>query len=80
MAVKIRFARIGKKHVPFYRIVVVDSRKKRDGQALDIVGTYDAIKSTIVTYDTAKAEAWIAKGAQMSDAVKKVHKLSKAQA
>ena len=41
MAVKMRLTRLGDKKSPFYRIVVVDSRKARDGQYVDLIGTYD---------------------------------------
>ena len=41
MAVKIRFARVGKKHAPIYKIVAIDSRRKRDGMFLEDLGTYN---------------------------------------
>ena len=41
MAVKIRLRRMGQKKAPFYRIIVADSRSKRDGKCIDEVGTYD---------------------------------------
>ena len=41
MAVKIRLTRLGRKKLPFYRIIVADVEAKRDGKFLDIVGTYD---------------------------------------
>lgn len=77
MAVRIRFARIGKKHSPFYRIVAMDSRAKRDGESLEILGTYDPVKGQIVQYHEDKINAWIAKGAIVTDSVKKVQKLYK---
>jgi len=80
MAVKIRLSRIGTKHVPFYRVVVVDGRKKRDGEYLDNLGTYDAIKTTILSLDTEKLEAWVSKGAILSDTVRKIYKLHKKNA
>ena len=43
MAVKMRLTRLGDKKSPFYRIVVVDSRKARDGQYVDLIGTYDPL-------------------------------------
>ena len=43
--VKIRLSRIGKKHVPFYRIVAVDSREKRDGACLENLGTFDGLNT-----------------------------------
>ena len=72
MAVKIRLSRIGKKKVPFYRIVAVDSRKKRDGANLEILGTYDGLEGVIINLDMAKIEDWISKGAIPTDSVKKL--------
>jgi len=72
MAVKIRLSRIGKKKAPFYRIVAVDSRKKRDGANLEILGTYDGLEGVIVNLDLAKIEDWISKGAIPTDSVKKL--------
>lgn len=77
MAVKIRLSRIGKKHAPFYRIVAIDSRKKRDGESLDILGTYNPVEGTIVQFHNDKVESWVAKGAIMTDSVKKIQKLYK---
>lgn len=75
MAVKIRLSRIGKKHVPFFRIVAVDTRKKRDGQNLENLGTYDPIGHKLIQYNKEGIDAWIAKGAQMTDTVKRIEKL-----
>lgn len=77
MAVKIRLSRIGKKHVPFYRIVAIDSRKQRDGQVLDNLGTYDGLKASLVVFNEEKYAQWISKGAQPTDSAKKVYKIYK---
>lgn len=77
MAVKIRLSRIGKKHAPVYRIVAIDSRKKRDGESLDILGTYDPIAGKIVQFHNDKIEEWISKGAIMTDAIKRLQKVYK---
>ena len=45
MPVSIRLSRFGRKDLPFYRVVVVDSRKKRDGEFLETIGTYDGLKT-----------------------------------
>lgn len=74
MSVKIRLSRIGKKHVPFHRIIVVDSRKKRDAAYLDNLGTYDAQKSQVVTFNEALYNEWIGKGAQPTDSARKIFK------
>ena len=79
MAVKIRLARIGKKHVPFYRVVAIDSRKKRDGEYLQDLGTYDALNSSLVRFDTEGINSWVAKGAVVVDSVKRLQRLHKKQ-
>lgn len=73
MSVRIRLARIGKKHAPFYRVVSVDKRKKRDGAFLEDLGTYDALKSVIVRFDEEGYKRRIDQGAIPSDAVKKIY-------
>lgn len=77
MAVTIRLSRIGKKHVPFYRLIAVDSRKKRDGKFLDNIGTFDLLKGSVVRFDEECYNKWIANGAIISDAAKKVYRLYK---
>ena len=75
MAVKIRLSRIGKKKAPFYRIVAVDSRKKRDGASLENLGTYDGLKGVIVQLDLERVNYWVSKGAILSDTIKKLLKM-----
>ena len=77
MAVKIRLSRIGKKMVPFYRIVAIDSRKKRDGAYLDNLGTYDAHGHTMVQFHEEAFNIRVAQGAIVTDAVKKLLKRHK---
>ena len=82
MAVKIRLARIGKKAAPFYRIVAIDSRKKRDGAFLEDLGTYDALKTKLVHFHEERINYWLSHGAQPSMTVKKLqrmHEAAKAQ-
>lgn len=79
MAVKVRLSRIGKKHAPFYRIVAVDSRKKRDGEALEILGTFNPLTGELVKFDNERVDAWIAQGAIPTDSVKKLQKMYKKQ-
>lgn len=69
MAVVIRFSRIGRKNRPFWRIVAVDSRAKRDGACIENLGTYDPIKHVAVQLHTERINEWVSKGAQCSDAV-----------
>jgi small subunit ribosomal protein S16 len=77
MAVRIRLSRIGTKHDPYFRIVAVDSRKKRDGAFLENLGTYNAIKTELVQFHEERINHWISLGAQPSDTVKKLHRMYK---
>ena len=74
MPVRIRLSRGGAKKRPFYRIVVADSRRARDGKFIDQVGTYNPMLNKEnperVKIDIEKAKDWINKGAQPSDRVK----------
>lgn len=74
MAVKLRLSRIGKKHVPFFRIIAIDSRKKRDGACLENLGTYDVLKHSFVQFHEERINDWIQKGAIVTDSVKKLHR------
>lgn len=77
MAVKIRLSRLGKKNRPYWRIVAVDSRKKRDGAFLDNLGTYDPLKHQLVQLHSERVQDWIKKGAVCSDTVKRIIRRSK---
>ena len=71
MAVKIRLQRFGAKKKPFYRIVAADSRNKRDGRYLEIIGTYNPLTNpATVKIDDVKAQKWLQEGAQTTDTVK----------
>ncbi len=74
MPVRIRLSRKGTKKRPFYRIVVADSRRSRDGKFIDQLGTYNPILSKDnperLKLNTDKAQEWIKKGAQPSDRVR----------
>ena len=70
MPVVLRLTRRGAKKKPFYRIVAADSRNPRDGRFLEVLGTYDPLKTKDnIKVDTDKAMAWIKKGAQPSQTV-----------
>ena len=73
MPVRIRLSRGGAKKRPFYRIVVADSRRARDGKFIDQVGTYNPMlpkdNPDRVKIDVEKAKDWMAKGAKPSDRV-----------
>ncbi len=75
MSVKIRLTRTGKKNAPSYRIVAIDSRKKRDGESLEILGSYNPITGQVMNFNQESVDTWIKNGAEMSDAVKKIQKL-----
>ncbi len=75
--VKIRLTRKGKKKQPFYRVIVIDSKKRRDGPFVEILGTYDPLKNpSVVKIDTERAKYWIGNGAQPTSVVKKLLKIS----
>ena len=70
MAVVLRMTRRGAKKKPFYRIVAADSRCPRDGKFLELLGTYDPLKSEDnIKVDTDKVTSWIKKGAKPSQTV-----------
>lgn len=71
--VRIRLTRMGKRHRPFYRIIVVDSRKRRDGAYIDSLGYYNPLKEPAdVNIDFDRAVDWIMKGAQPSETVSRL--------
>jgi small subunit ribosomal protein S16 len=73
LAVKIRLARHGAKKAPFYRVVVADGRARRDGRFIEIVGRYNPrTQPSTVELDLEKVDAWIAKGAQPTEAAGKL--------
>ena len=73
MAVSIRLRREGSSKRPRYRVVVTDSRAPRDGKFIEMIGHYNPVTNPPqVTIDREKAQAWIAKGAQASNTVKKL--------
>lgn len=75
MAVKIRFARIGKKHAPIYRIVAIDSRRKRDGMCLENLGTYNPKTKELVQFHDDRVAHWISLGATPTEAVERLIKI-----
>lgn len=69
--VTIRLSRFGRKKAPFYRIAVVDARKKTTSGVLEYIGTWNPIKK-LKEIDKEKMNEWVKKGAQVSAAVKKL--------
>ena len=77
MAVKIRLKRMGKVRAPHYRIVVVDSRKKRDGRVLEEIGLYHPKEDpSYISVVSERAQYWLGVGAQPSEAVAKLLKVT----
>jgi len=70
VAVKIRLKRMGKKFQPFYRVVVLDGRKKRDGRVIEEIGLYDPMQEpSLIRIDSERVKYWLGVGAQPSDTV-----------
>ncbi len=72
MAVRIRMKKIGRKHRPFYRICVMDSRVHREGKAIEEIGWYDTAiddKSKRVKINLERVDYWVSVGASLSDRV-----------
>ncbi len=77
MAVKIRLKRFGKKRAPFYRVVVMDSRTKRDGRAIEEIGKYHPTEEpSVIEIDSERAQYWLSVGAQPSEQVTALLKLT----
>ena len=71
----IRLTRMGRKKRPFYRIVVTDSRKRRDGGWIESIGYYNPVsKEKEIVIDEERLNYWLSVGAQMSPAVKRISK------
>ena len=77
MAVKIRLKRMGKIRAPFYRVVVVDSRKRRDGAVIEEIGVYQPTENpSLIKIDSERAQYWLSVGDQPSDTVKQQLKIT----
>lgn len=73
MATKIRLVRMGRKKRPFYRVVVADSRARRDGRFIEILGYYNPlVEPAEVKVDEEKALKWLSDGAVPTDTVKNI--------
>ena len=74
----IRLARTGKKKKPFYRVVVIERTRARDGRIKEAVGTYDPLKKPAeIKLDSERIKYWLDLGAQPSDTVRSFIKLQK---
>ena len=77
MAVKIRLKRMGKIRQPYYRVVVVDSRKKRDGKVIEEIGKYHPKEEpSFIDVASERAQYWLGVGAQPSEAVEAILKIT----
>jgi small subunit ribosomal protein S16 len=77
VAVKIRLKRLGKIRAPYYRIVVADSRTKRDGRVIEEIGKYHPTEEpSVIEVDSARAQYWLGVGAQPTEQVAALLKLT----
>ena len=77
MAVKIRLKRMGKIRAPFYRVVVMDSRTKRDGRAIEEIGKYHPTEEpSVIDIASDRAQYWLGQGAQPTEAVAALLKIT----
>ena len=77
MAVKIRLKRLGKIRAPYYRIVVADSRTKRDGRVIEEIGQYHPTEEpSVIKVDSERAQYWLSVGAQPTEQVAALLKLT----
>ncbi|MEA5456556.1 30S ribosomal protein S16 [Sinomonas sp. JGH33] len=77
MAVKIRLKRFGKMRAPYYRIVVADSRTKRDGRAIEEIGKYHPIEEpSFIEVNSERAQYWLSVGAQPTEQVLAIFKVT----
>ena len=77
MAVKIRLKRMGKIRQPHYRVVVVDSRKKRDGRVIEEIGKYHPKEEpSFIEVDSERAQYWLSVGAQPTEAMEAILKIT----
>ena len=72
MAVKIRLKRMGATKRPYYRLVVADSRAKRDGNVIESIGTYTPLEAEKFNINKESALNWLGKGAQPTDTARNI--------
>jgi small subunit ribosomal protein S16 len=77
VAVKIRLKRLGKIRAPYYRVVVADSRTRRDGRAIEEIGKYHPTEEpSLIQIDSERAQHWLSVGAQPTDQVRNLLKIT----
>jgi len=72
MSIKIRLAKTGKKNAPAFRVVVTQTHTKRNGKFLDILGDFNPNINKKPVIDKVKLDAWVKKGASLTESVKKM--------
>lgn len=72
MSIKIRLAKTGKKNAPAFKVVVAQTRTKRNGEFLDILGDFNPTMGGKPVIDRVKLEEWVKKGALITESVKKM--------
>ena len=78
MSLKIRLSRIGATHKPIYHVVVAETRSRRDGRAVEILGTYTPqYKTAPLSLDVARVDYWLSKGAKPTDTAHSLVKKAK---
>lgn len=69
--VKLRLTRVGKKHAPQYRLIAIKARTKRDGKALEYLGSYNPrTNPSTISFNKERIQYWLSEGAQPTDTVK----------
>ena len=75
MATVVRLTRMGRKKAPFYRIVVTDSRKRRDSGWIESIGYYNPmVEPEVIKFDAERLQYWKSVGAKLSDRVTRITK------
>lgn len=75
MATVVRLTRMGRKKAPFYRIVVTDSRKRRDSGWIESIGYYNPmVEPDVIKFDAERLQYWKSVGAKLSDRVARITK------
>ncbi len=80
MAVALRLRRAGSKDRPFYHIVAADSRARRDGRFIEVIGNYNPMQESEFSVDLEKAEKWLGNGAKASETVASLIKKARKEA
>ena len=80
MAVRVRLTRVGSRKNPIWRVVVADQRSPRDGRVIETIGRYNAqTEPSEVELDTERLQHWLERGAQPTETVKRLMRISEAQ-